>query len=163
MIAGVTQETPSSPELRTPPAVAQGVWQLRPVRVLLWLLGAVSLALGVAGIFLPLLPTTPFVLLTAACWMRASPRLHRWLCEHPRFGPMVVAWERERALPLRLKILALVMMNTSILASVLLMPPRPWLQGLLILIALSVSIYLLRLPTLPATSAWGASRQARPE
>lgn len=126
-----------------------GFWHLGAVRALLWLVGALSLALGVLGIFLPLLPTTPFVLLTAACWMRASPRLHRWLREHPRFGPMVQGWEHNHALPLRLKLLALVMMNTSILVSVLLMPPRPWLQGLLLLIALSVSIYLIRLPTLP--------------
>lgn len=135
------------------------LWKHPAMRAVLWLVGAVSLVLGVIGIFLPLLPTTPFVLLSAACWMRASPRLHRWLRGHPRFGPMVVGWERQHALPLRLKLLALVTMNASIIASVILMPPRPWLQALLLLIAVSVSIYLLRLPTLGSPTAGKNPRQ----
>ena len=52
------------------------------VRLLLWVIGAISLALGVIGIFLPVMPTAPFVLLAAACWAKASPRLHRMLLEH---------------------------------------------------------------------------------
>lgn len=140
----------------------EDIWRSPAVRALLWLLGALALALGVVGLFLPLLPTTPFVLLAAACWMRASPRLHRWLREHRRFGPMVVGWERERALPRRLKILALVTMNGSILASVLLMPPRPWLQGGLLAIAIGVSIYLIRLPDLRPNPSPGAAEPPEP-
>lgn len=57
------------------------------IRYLLIACGGISLLLGIIGIFLPLLPTTPFVLLSAACWAKASPRFHRWLHRHRYFGP----------------------------------------------------------------------------
>lgn len=75
--------------------------------------GAVSLALGVIGIVLPLLPTTPFVLLAAFCFARSSARYEHWLLSHPRFGPMVRDWRVYRAVPLRAKQLAWAMMVLS--------------------------------------------------
>ena len=62
-------------------------------------LGALSLGLGIIGIFLPLLPTTPFVLLAAYFFSRSSKRLHRWLVEHPRFGHYIRDWEAEQVIP----------------------------------------------------------------
>jgi uncharacterized membrane protein YbaN (DUF454 family) len=63
-----------------------------------WLLGgALALATGVVGIFLPLLPTTPFVLLAAFCFARGSPRWEAWLLAHPRFGPLVRDWRERHA------------------------------------------------------------------
>jgi uncharacterized membrane protein YbaN (DUF454 family) len=56
------------------------------VKIFLIIVGSLSLALGVAGIFLPLLPTTPFLLLSAACWVKASPMLYSWLLNHRIFG-----------------------------------------------------------------------------
>ena len=85
------------------------------VRSLFWVLGAIALGLGILGIFLPVLPTTPFVLLAAACWARASPRFHRWLHQHHYFGPMVQNWERNRSVPRRAKYLAYSMMTASCL------------------------------------------------
>ena len=69
------------------------------IRLLLWVIGAISLALGVIGIFLPVMPTAPFVLLAAACWAKASPRLHRMLLEHRHTGPILRAWEERGAIP----------------------------------------------------------------
>ncbi|MFN3809206.1 MAG: YbaN family protein [Roseateles asaccharophilus] len=81
---------------------------------LCWLLGGfASLALGVLGIFLPLLPTTPFVLLAAFCFSRGSARYEAWLLNHPRLGPVVRDWRATRAVPLRAKQLATVMMTLS--------------------------------------------------
>ncbi|QYY33305.1 MULTISPECIES: YbaN family protein [Cupriavidus] len=112
-------------------------------------LGALSLLLGIIGIFLPVLPTTPFVLLAAACFARGSERFHGWLLEHPRFGPLVSDWQRHHSIPLRAKCLALVMMWTSMSATAWLMRARPLASAALIACAAAVSIWMLRLPTRP--------------
>ncbi|UVF19966.1 YbaN family protein [Microvirga terrae] len=76
-------------------------------------LGYASLALGIAGIFLPVLPTTPFVLLAAWCFTRSNPALAAKLYNHPRFGPLLTAWRDQKAIPLQAKICALTMLALS--------------------------------------------------
>jgi hypothetical protein len=89
--------------------VSRSRWA-RPV----WLLaGAGALLLGLIGIFLPLLPTTPFVLLAAFCFARGSARWEHWLLTHRQLGPIVRDWRQHRAVPLRAKQLATVMMTAS--------------------------------------------------
>jgi uncharacterized membrane protein YbaN (DUF454 family) len=73
-------------------------------------LGFLFLALGTAGIFLPVLPTTPFILLAAACFTRSSERWHRWLLANRTFGPMVRNWEENRCVNCRVKWIAIVTM-----------------------------------------------------
>jgi len=82
----------------------------KAVRALWLLAGMVALGLGVLGIFLPLLPTTPFVLLAAWCFSRGSTRCEAWLLNHRILGPMVRDWRERRAVPLRAKQLATLMM-----------------------------------------------------
>ncbi len=114
-------------------------------RRLPWMVGgALSLVLGVIGIFLPLLPTTPFVLLAAFCFARGSARCEAWLVGHPRFGPMIVQWRATRAVPLRAKQAAWVMMTISSIISALVMPVVPWLPAVC---CLAVGLWLWRLPT----------------
>ncbi|WP_414652813.1 YbaN family protein [Hansschlegelia sp.] len=80
--------------------------------------------LGVAGLILPLMPGTVFLILAAGCFTRSSPRLERWLLEHPRLGPTVVAWRRDRVIPVRAKIAAFAGMGSSLaLVSVSGAPP----------------------------------------
>lgn len=108
--------------------------------------GICSTALGVAGIFLPLLPTVPLLLLAAACFARGSERLHRWLLDHRHLGPMIRGYLDGQGIPLRAKISAIALLWVSISASVLFLVPLRWVQVLLLGIGLAVTFYLLRFP-----------------
>lgn len=77
------------------------------------ILAYVSVGLAVAGVVLPLLPTTPFVLLAAFFASKGSPTFARWLDEHPRYGPIIENWRKNRVVPLNAKILACTMMTLS--------------------------------------------------
>jgi len=119
------------------------IWRLFLIAV-----GSLSLVLAVLGVFLPLLPTVPLVLLAAACFARSSERVHDWLLDHPRLGPLVRSYRDGRGIPRRAKFSAIAMLWTSVLLSSLMLVPIPWVRGLLLGIALGVTWHLLRLPTL---------------
>jgi len=85
-----------------------------PVRFFWNALGFMALGLGVAGIPLPVLPTTPFVLLAAYFFAKGSPRYHHWLRTHKFFGPLVTNWELHGSIPLRAKIFASIMIAVAI-------------------------------------------------
>lgn len=122
------------------------------IRALLWLAGTIALLLGIAGIFLPVLPTTPFILLAAACYARASERFYGKLVAHPSFGPLIIEWQRYHSIPLRVKRVAIGTMSLSISVSIWLVSSKPWLQALLVVIGVSVGTWLWRIPSrdLPA-------------
>jgi len=109
--------------------------------------GLVALGLGLIGVVLPGLPTTPFVLLAAACFARASPRLHCWLTQHRFLGPMVRDWEAHRSLPLRVKWIAISMMGAMVLLSAWQLGGRPWLQGTVLALGLVGAWVVWRIPT----------------
>jgi len=94
-------------------------------RLLAWrVAGFISLALGLLGILVPLLPTTPFLLLATFCFGRGSQRLQQWLVEHPRLGPPIRDWQDHRAISRRAKTFAAVGMVLVVLGAVLLGAPR---------------------------------------
>lgn len=102
---------------------------------LVWLtLGLLFMSTGLIGTVLPVLPTTPFLLLAAACFAKSSPRLHRWLLTHPIFGPPIRNWEENGAISRRAKRLAVGSMAVVFAVSVVLGLPWPVLlaQGTLI-------------------------------
>ena len=115
----------------------------------LWLIGGwLCVGLGAIGIVLPLLPTTPFLLLAAFCFARGSARLHRWLTSHPKFGPPIKDWNTHGAIKQRTKIYALGTMGAVVLFSVMLQ--LPWYAiGLQSGILLIVGIFIWTRPTPP--------------
>ncbi|WP_108651385.1 YbaN family protein [Dongshaea marina] len=125
----------------------------RGVRYALLALGWLSLGLGILGAILPLLPTTPFVLLAAWCFGRTSPRFHQWLQNHPRLGPFVKTWQQQGGVHRRTRNRALLLMWVSLVVSMLLLG-RVWSTLLLIAVGLSVSAYLYK-KTLPEEGPGG--------
>ena len=84
------------------------------INLLLKALGFMFVGLGLAGVLLPLLPTTPFLLLAAGCFARSSPAFHDWLLTHRLLGPYIRDWERDRSIPLTAKVTAVSMMAASL-------------------------------------------------
>lgn len=121
------------------------------VRYLLLGTGWLSVALGVVGIFLPVLPTTPFLLLAAACFVRSSRRVYQWLVEHPRLGPWLLDYLEGNGIPLKGKIYTLLTMWTSIGISCWLVPLF-WARVGMLLSACLVSLYILRQKTLTVST-----------
>ena len=115
---------------------------------LLITIGWLSVILGVMGIFLPLLPTTPFLLLAAACFVRSSPRFYQWLVQHPWLGRYVLAYLEGSGIPKRAKYITIFMIFSTMSLSIYLVP-LTWVKFLLVGIGLCVSIYILKQPTLP--------------
>ncbi len=119
----------------------------RAIRVLLMVAGTVCLCLGALGIFLPILPTTPFLLLAAACYMRSSERLHKWLINNRWFGEYIKNYQAGRGIPKKTKIVALAFMWIAILYSTFFVVDEFLIaQIVLLLVAAGVSVHLIRLP-----------------
>lgn len=110
-------------------------------------LGLLSVGLAVIGIFLPILPTTPFLLLAAFLFGRSSPRFYNWLHANRWFGAYLTNYRAGRGLPLREKVLTLCALWLVILLSVTLALSSWWARGALLLIAGAVTVHLLRIPT----------------
>ncbi|HLA30997.1 MAG TPA: YbaN family protein [Pseudomonas sp.] len=123
------------------------------VRYALLAIGWLSVALGVIGIFLPVLPTTPFLLLAAACFMRSSKRFYLWLVNHPQLGPWIVDYLAGQGIPLKAKVYTIGLMWLSIGISSYLVPLF-WARLFMLSSAVLVSLYILRQKTL--------SKPARP-
>lgn len=118
------------------------------MRILYIVLGSLSLALGVAGIFLPLLPTTPFLLLTAALYFKGSPQLYNWLINHKHLGSYIRNFRENKAIPLRVKIISVSLVWITILYCVFAVVDPLWLKILLLCIAAGVSYHILSFKTL---------------
>lgn len=116
-------------------------------RIALVVIGTIALTLGVIGIVVPVLPTTPFLLLAAACYARSSERLHGWLMDNRYLGAPIRDYRERRAVRLHVKVYALVVLWAGIALSIVAIG-SVWLALALVAIALAVTAHILRLGTI---------------
>lgn len=133
----------------SPPPIAIAAARSKVLRAVFIVMGLLCVGLGVLGAFLPLLPTTPFLLLAAACFARSSTRLHCWLHQNRLFGEYLSRYRAGAGMPLRAKVIALILLWSSLAYSAsLTLPKYGWHLILFLgLVGLGVTIHLLRLPT----------------
>ena len=118
------------------------------IRILLIIAGTLFAGLGILGIFLPVLPTTPFLLLAAACYVRSSQRLYNWLLNNRWFGSYIRNYLQGKGVPLKVKALTLTLLWGTIGFSVAFVVESIPFRIVLILIAIGVSLHVLSLRTL---------------
>lgn len=119
----------------------------RAVRVALVLAGTGFVGLGILGAFLPVLPTTPFMLLAAACYARASTRFYNGLLNNRAFGPTIREWRRYRSIPYRTKWTAIGLMAVTLTASIVFAVKDPWLRAALAAFGLLLAVWMARIPS----------------
>ncbi len=113
---------------------------------LMWvMLAGVSFSIGVLGIFLPLLPTTVFMLIAIYCASRGSPRFETWIRSRHYVGPLLVTWEQERAIPKRAKIVAVCTIAVSAIIIVWSLGPG-WLSGSVVALLMLIALWLATRP-----------------
>jgi uncharacterized membrane protein YbaN (DUF454 family) len=116
------------------------------IRWALIVVGTISTALGIAGVLLPLLPTTPFLLLAAACYARSSRKFYVWLLTNPWVGKYIRDWRAGRGVPVRVKAVAVTMLWLALGSSIVFFVPIVWVKLLLAAIGVAVTIHLVLLP-----------------
>jgi uncharacterized membrane protein YbaN (DUF454 family) len=130
------------------PPQAEPITLLRgPARRVLLAVGFVCVALGAIGTVLPLVPTTPFLLVAAACFARSSPRFYHWLLTRPGVGPIIQGWRATRTVPLHAKLWAVSLIVVVGASSVVFFVGNRWAQLVMVAGLLAVIVWLLRLPT----------------
>lgn len=116
------------------------------LKILLVIAGILSLALGIIGIFVPLLPTTPFLLLSAACFAKSSAKLHYWLLNNKVFGAYIKNYIEGKGIQLKIKIYALVLLWGTILLSIIVFIKLLPVKIILFLIAVGVTYHIIKIP-----------------
>jgi len=120
----------------------------RTLRGILFIAGTIFLVLGLLGIFLPLLPTTPFLLLASACYARSSQRVHCWLLGNRWLGDYIKNYEQGNGIPLKAKLTMISLLWVSMLLSITFVLSDILLRSILILIGVCVTAYLVSIKTL---------------
>ena len=123
-------------------------YKKRLMKYLLIILGSICLALGVIGIFLPLLPTTPFLLLSAALYVRSSDKLYQWLIHQKYLGEYIRNFREHKAIPLRAKIISITMVWITLTYCALAIADEVWLKAIFLVLAISVTWHILSYKTL---------------
>ncbi len=127
--------------------------KLTPIqRWLFMMAGAISFGLGVLGIPLPLLPTTPFLLLSAYCWARSSEKFYTWLINHKTFGSHIRNYREHRGTTLKVKVGSIALLWFTISLSAIFAIDILWVRLLLLVIAIGVTIHISSLKTIRSST-----------
>ena len=118
------------------------------MNILLAILGLLSLGLGILGAFLPVLPTTPLLLLSAALFLRSNRKLYDWLMNHPKLGPYISNFMQHKAVPLRVKVISVTALWMTLLYCAVFVARHWAFRTFFILIAVAVTIHILSYKTL---------------
>lgn len=119
----------------------------RGVRWVLLVVGLLCVGLGAIGVVTPVLPTTPFLLVAAACYARASRRFYNALLNSRLFGPAILEWHEHRAIAWRTKLTAIALMSLTLAASIIFFVENPWLRLALALFGVALAAWLYRIPS----------------
>ena len=117
------------------------------VRVFLIFVGFISVGLGILGIFLPLLPTTPFLLLAAACFSKSSKRFYNWLLSNKLFGKYIKNYREGLGIPLKIKITSISLLWITISLTAFFAVDKLFVRIILLIIAIGVTVHILKIPT----------------
>ncbi|MCU0290617.1 MAG: YbaN family protein [Thermoanaerobaculaceae bacterium] len=131
------------PELQRAGLWAKPLWNLA---------GTACLAVGALGLVLPVLPTTPFLLLAAGCYLRGSARMHRWMMTNRLFGARLAAYRAGQGVPARTKVAAIASLWLGIGISAGLLVETPAIRIMLLAIGAAVTVHLVMLPAMRSTS-----------
>jgi uncharacterized membrane protein YbaN (DUF454 family) len=123
------------------------------VRALFFIAGSITLALGAIGIVLPVLPTTPFLLISLACYLRSSEKMTHWMLTNKYFGKYIKNYKEGKGIPLKTKIFAILLLWVTIVYSAFFIVPIWIVQIILFVVAAAVTLHLVRLPTYHAAAA----------
>jgi len=123
---------------------------LRPVY---FVIGLIMVALGIIGIFVPLMPTTTFLILAAWCFARSSRRAENWLLSHPRLGPVILAWRQTGAMAPRHKLYSIGGMALGLLIFLLTARPAWWLAVVVALALLACAAFVVTRPNFTGDTA----------
>jgi uncharacterized membrane protein YbaN (DUF454 family) len=114
---------------------------------LLFYTGWIFVVLGFIGVILPLVPTTPFLLVATAIFYKTSPRFYNWILGNRYFGRYIRDFKEKRGIPLRVKIVALLFMWTSLLLSTFYLVPLMWVKILMLFIGIAVTVHIMNIKT----------------
>lgn len=118
------------------------------MRILLMIFGFLSLGLGILGIFLPILPTTPLLLLAAALFLRSDSRMYEWLLDHKRLGPYIRNFMVHKSIPLKIKIISVSMVWITLINCAVFVAEHWAFRLFFIVLASAITIHILSYKTL---------------
>jgi len=117
----------------------------KPKKILLISTGSFLVGVGIAGIFIPILPTTPFLLLAAALYARSSQKFYRWLINNRILGRYIKDYREGRGIPVKVKIIAIALLWVTISCSAYFATDILWVRIILVMVAIGVSIHITRI------------------